>query len=325
MNIKNVAQSRVFKVLVVLACASAVKYRKLWAELGPLPWFHQELDPNVLKGFLRDESNKFRIDEVYRSEGDDKGNLYEGFTGLMYHVQLNNREQADEFIKAGASLDIQAKNDDKQGTETGSTQIYQGVGNERYFRDTALHLAILNFDDYDTLYKLNPNDFGIVQDLVKGLKKEDGTWSEKANVTIKNGKGFTPLHIAVSSIESPEKSWKVVEMLVDASGNKQAQEGYLNEQNSDGNTPLHIMATLNKVYLTSKIIEKYGRMLKLDIRNKPIHDAKEGQTPEELANDCGFGTSMGEKLKVDLQRYKDPKISEEDYKLHPKFEDIPSH
>jgi len=319
MSMRKIFKSRAVKILVVVLCVGAIKFRGVFT--APVaageyaPWFQQNLKPDDIEGMLN--KNPARIDEVNQ----------EGFTGLMFAIRDGYPDNARVFIKKGAMLDSTAKNDFIMRDPASRTR--EENENERYYRTTALHMALMNAND-DTNYV-------IAKDLILGIKRNDGTIA-KANVQVKNGVGFTPLHTVVASIETDDyntqdplrnRRIEFIKLLMDAVGNKEAQEGYLNAQDNDGNTILHILAQRNALNTIEWLISTYGRMLKLDIRNKPTAannvgkiQYPNGMTPAELARESGYGAACAGRLDVELKRYNDKSISEENYKNNPKFNDI---
>lgn len=278
MKFRKMISSRMAKITFVALCVLVVKFRHVIADHNA--WFKQNIQLQDVKAALNDYGDEIDVTNK------------EGMTGLMYATNLGYQSIADEFIKRGASLDIKAKND-KESHAPGMKV------DERIYGDTALHFAILNSDDN--------NSFAIAKDLVNGVKENGKLVSRKANLFITNEAGYTPLHMVEGSVENPDRRFQEVEMLMSAVGNQEVQEGYLNAQNNEGNTILHIMAQKNDMLLIAKIVNKYGRMLKLNITNKA------GKTPSVLARESGYGY-CAYRLDELLKKYNDKSISDDDYK-----------
>lgn len=325
MDMREFSRSTTAKVMFVALCVVAIKFRNIATDpvYNEAPWFQQNLKPSDVEAMLRatmDGSGRSsRIDEINR----------EGFTGLMYEIRDGYPDNARVFIRMGASIDMHAKNT-KEMIDL-ATKTRDQNQNERYYHATALHMALMNAND-DTNYQL-------AKDMITGIKRDDGTIA-KANVQEKNGVGFTPLHTIVASVETddyinttdPTRNRRVelIKLVMDAAGNQTSQEGLLNAQDEEGNTMLHILAQRNALNTIEWLISTYGRMLKLDIRNKPTaannvgkNQYPNGMTPAELARESGYGAACAGRLDVELKRYNDKSISEEDYKNNPKFNDLP--
>lgn len=320
MDMREFSRSNMAKLLFAALCVIAIKFRNVSTDpvVNYAPWFVQNLHPDDVRAMIN--NNRQRIDEMNQ----------EGLTGLMYEIRDGYPDNARVFIKEGASLDIIAKNDFvMQDAATVGRSDREESGNLRYYRCTALHMALLNAND-DTNY-------AIAKELILGVKRYDGTIA-KANVLVKNGVGYTPLHMVASAIETDDyatqdptrnRRTELIKLLMDAAGNKDAQEGYLNAQDDEGNTMLHILAQRNALNTIEWLISTYGRMLKLDLRNKPKPansvgkiQYPNGMTAAELARESGYGAACAGRLDVELERYNDKSISEEDYKNRPKFNDI---
>jgi ankyrin repeat protein len=293
MNSRQFMTSRNMKLALVLLCVGALKFRHTLTMIGATgaPWFQQNLTFEAVRNALNNTPE--RIDVINEADGK---------TGLMYAVDLGYREIAQEFIKRGASLNMNAKNGEKADD------------NERISGNTALHFAVLNADDRK---KNGANPLDLINDLIKGVKKDDGTMSKVADVWVTNNFGFTPLHTAAASIESPELRMEVIDALVGAAGkNRWEQEGYLNMQNKAGMTILHILAQTNRQETIRDIIKKYGTELKFDIKDyKTDHEA--AQTAAELAKASGNGTATATRLEVMQQKYLDAMQKENDESLKP--------
>lgn len=340
MNMREFSRSNTAKILFVGLCAIAIKFRDVSTDpvINNAPWFQQNLHPNEVEAMIN--SNPSRIDETYK--GTYAGDNNDGLTGLMYEIKAGYPDNARVFIRRGASIDMHAKNANEMLSQASATR--EQNENERYYYATALHIALMNAND-DTAYQL-------AKDMITGIKREDGTIA-KASVLEKNGLGFTPLHIIAASIETDDATTNTnavpidtpnligntyrnrrvefIKLIMDAAGNKTAQEGLLNTQDEEGNTMLHILAQRNALNTIEWVISTYGRMLKLDLRNKPTiitvnnvgkKQYPNGRTPAELALDSGYGAACAGRLNVELKRYNDTSISEDDYKNNPKFNDI---
>jgi ankyrin repeat protein len=318
--------------MFTVLCGLVIKFRNVSTDpvVNNAPWFQQNLKPNDIEAMIN--SNPSRIDETYK--GTYAGDNNDGLTGLMYEIKAGYPDNARVFIDRGASVDMHAKN----GVEmrAGPSLTREESLNERYYKATALHIALMNAND-DTAYQL-------AKDMILGIKRTESNGdvvTVKASVQEKNGYGFTPLHTVVASIETddyinttdPTRNRRVefIKLIMDAAGNKTAQEGLLNAQDDEGNTMLHILADRNAQNTIEWLISTYGRMLKLDLRNKPKNannvgknQYSEGMTPAQMADASGaFGGACSRRLDVELERYNNKSISEEDYKNHPKFNDLP--
>lgn len=326
MNMREFSRSRIVKVMVVALCVIAIKFRDISSEsvVNNAPWFKQNLTAREVDAMLY--NNASRIDETYK--GEFTGDNNDGLTGLMYHIKAGYPENARAFIRKGASLDMTAKNNKEMRAAASATR--DESLNERYYRATALHMALMNAND-DTNYQL-------AKDMILGIKRDDDTIA-KANVQLKNGFGFTPLHTVVASIETDDyvnttditrnRRVEFIKLIMDAAGNKTSQEGLLNAQNEQGNTMLHILAQRNALNTIEWLISNYGRMLKLDIRNNPVaannvgkDQYPQGMTPADIAYVSGYGAACAGRLWTQMKRYDDKSISEDDYKNNPKFNDI---
>jgi hypothetical protein len=326
MNMRQFSHSRTAKIMFVTLCAIAIKFRNVFTEpvINNAPWFQQNLKPSDVDAMIN--SNTARIDETYK--GTYAGDNNDGLTGLMYEIKAGYPDNARVFIHRGASIDMHAKNAKEMLDQASATR--EKSENERYFQATALHIALMNAND-DTAYQL-------AKDMITGIKRDDGTIA-KASVQEKNGIGFTTLHTVVASIETddyintqdPTRNRRVefIKLIMDSAGNKSAQEGLLNAQNDEGNTMLHILAQRNALNTIEWLISTYGRMLKLDLRNKPTgvnnvgkNQYPNGMTPAELSRDSGYGAACAGRLDAEVKRYNNSSISEDDYKNHPKFNDI---
>ena len=341
---REFSRSKAAKMMFVALCVIAIKFRNASTDqvTNNPPWFQQNLKANEVDAMIN--ANASRIDETYK--GAYVGDNNDGLTGLMYEIKAGYPDNARVFILRGASLDMHAKNAVEM--RAGPTPTREESLNERYYRATALHMALMNAND-DTNYV-------IAKDLILGLTRTESngdTVIAKASVQERDGFGFTPLHTVVVSIETDDATTNMypnstagqtnligdttrnrriefIKLLMDAVGNKTSQEGFLNAQDDEGNTILHILAQRNALNTIEWLISTYGRMLKLDIRNKPlfVNDVGKdqypnGMTPAELARDSGYGAACAGRLDVELERYNNKSISEEDYKNHPKFNDIP--
>lgn len=326
MDVKKFSQSKAVKVMVVILCLIAIKFRDVATEtvISNAPWFRQNLTSREVEAMLT--SNPSRIDETYK--GTYAGDNNDGLTGLMYHIKAGYPDNARAFILKGASLDMTAKNSKEMLSQSSATR--EESLNERYYRSTALHMALMNAND-DTNYKL-------AKDMILGIKRDDGTIA-KANVQLRNGLGFTPLHTVVSSIETDDyinttditrnRRVEFIKLIMDAAGNQTDQASILNAQNKEGNTMLHILAQRNALNTIEWLISNYGRMLKLDLRNNPVkannvgkNQYPNGMTPADMAYVSGYGAACAGRLWTEMKRYNDKSISEEDYKNNPKFNDI---
>lgn len=279
MKFKDAMSSRMAKIAFVALCIIVVKFRHVIADHNA--WFKQNLQLSDVKAALNDY-----VGEIDATNQD-------GMTGLMYSANLGYVEIVKEFMKKGASLDMKAKNDKE-------SQAFPGMkSNERIYGNTALHFAVLNSDD--------PNCFQCAEFLIHGVIEGNKLVSRKADLFERNEAKYTPLHMAEASIENPDRRFKMIKTLMDAVGNKEVQEGYLNSQNNEGNTILHIAAQKNDMILIGKLVNEYGRLLKLDIKNN------KSKTPDILARETGFGYCayrLGELLK----KFNDKSISDDDYR-----------
>lgn len=344
MNMRDFSRSKPAKIIFAILCVIAIKFGNIATVpvINNAPWFQQNLKPSDVEAMIN--LNPSRIDETY--QGTYAGDNNDGLTGLMYEIKAGYPDNARVFIARGASIDMHAKNTVEM--RAGPSATREESLNERYYKATALHIALMNAND-DTNYQL-------AKDLITGIKRTESNGDVvvvKANVQEKNGFGFTPLHTAVASIETDDATTNTspdtdlsnpnlinnnarnrrvvfIKLIMDAAGNKDAQEGLLNAQDNEGNTMLHILAQRNALNTIEWVISTYGRMLKLDIRNKPSaanNVGKEqypnGMLPADLARESGYGAACAGRLDVELKRYKDTSISEEDYKNNPKFNDIP--
>lgn len=339
MNMREFSRSNTAKLLFLGLCAIAIKFRNISTEpvYNNAPWFQQNLKPNEIEAMLN--GNLARIDQTYK--GTYTGDNNDGLTGLMYQIKCGYPDNARVFIRRGASMDMHAKNTLQMRDPASATR--QENENERYYHATALHIVLMNAND-DTAYQL-------AKDMIKGIKRDDGSIA-KSNVQEKNGVGFTPLHTVAASVEADESATNTnplpldtsnligntpyrnrriefIRLLMNAVGNEDQQRAYLNAQNDEGNTVLHILAQRNALETIQWLISTYGRMLKLDIRNKPVvannvgkNQYPNGMTPADLARESGWGVACAGRLDVELERYNNKSISEEDYKNNPKFNSI---
>lgn len=279
MKNEKFVRSNGFRALLFVAGIMMIKFRHVIADAA---WFRQNVSAQDVAAALNDHPEM--IDEVNK----------DGLTGLMYAVNAGYKDVAEVFMERGAALDMLAKNEAQKD-------------NERMYRNTALHFAVLNSDDQ--------KNYDLAKALISGVESNGKKLNQKANIFIQNGHGFTPVHTAEASIENPERRFGMIVMLMEAAGNQEVQDGLLNAQNNSGNTILHIMAQKNDMGLIEKLINKYGRMLKFDIKNK------KGQTAAMLAKDSGYGYCAARLQKMQ-EYYNDRLITEDKYK-EIKFSEIP--
>lgn len=203
----------------------------------------------------------------------------DGITGLMMAAKNSYVERAKLLIKYKASLDMKAKNE-------------KDKDDERRYGNTALHFAVLNGDD--------SGSYEIAKLLI----------ASGADVKATNDKGYTALHF-ILSIGDLNRRIELMKLLMAASGNALAQTAYLNAQNDEGNTMLHLAALMNRMDWIAALIKEYGKELKFDIKNI------KGEYPENVAKEAAQGYAAARLAKV-REMYanlaKNPKTVDADYK-----------
>lgn len=263
------------KVMLIALSISLVGGQYL---LGKI-WFDPVADPRRVEDELEDD--QISVDTVNNK----------GVTGLMFCAEEGFPKRAKILIDHKASLDMRAKNESDKN-------------NERRYKNTALHFAVLNGDD--------KGSYEVAELLIKS----------GADVTAQNGQGFTVLHL-IMEIDNMKQRQDLTKELVKASGNKEVQTGYLNTQNKNGETILHLAAEMNRIDWVAWLIEEYGKMLRFNIRNnkgeypedqgRSPQDAK-GQLPEDKA--FGHGGVLRDQLKKARELY--DTLSDEEFKKLPK-------
>jgi ankyrin repeat protein len=255
------------KVLLVLVSFSVLI--SLYV-LSDKPWFTSLATPNQIEAELKRDPKSVDVMDTAPNEG---------LTGLMYAAKFGNLDRAKLFVQYGASLNIQAKNENQKGSNGEK-------GNEREYHDSALQFAILNGND--------AGSFAIAKLLIE----------KGADVMVRNGMGYTCLHILYNIANDLPKRMELMKLLMAKVGNELAQIAYLNTQNNEGNTIIHIGAQVNELDWIDLLDKTYGKMIKYDIRNNDKKDNRwpKGQLPEDLAIACG-NDNMSYKLKALREKY----------------------
>ncbi len=262
MNLRGMpTSSRGKKILFAIVSFSIIGFGYVF---GDKVWLKQGYSLDQLKAAINEDPLSVDITEA---SGDNIAQ--EGNTGLMICAQFGYVDQAKEFMRRKASLDIRSK-----GQKMRDDELAYG--------NTALHYAIANGND------LNCRE--IAKLFMTGLVEGGKLVSERATVTIPNGKGYTPYHLLVSRPNVLSQRFELMKVMMQAAGNKYVQMGLINAQNDEGNTALHISAQTNDMGWIAMIIKEYGSMIKFDIKNK------KGMLAEDEVP--GFGGDLKRRLGV---------------------------
>lgn len=229
-------------------------------------------------------ANERQVEEALKNDPlnvDIINDVKEGITGLMLSAKVGRPDLAKLFIQFKADLNMQAKNEDKKD-------------DERAYKNTALHYAVLNSND--------DRSFEVAKLLIKS----------GADVTAKNGKGYTPLHLIYGINNNIPRRMELMKLLVEAAGNKLGQIAYINAQNNEGSTMLFLAAQMNELKWVAALIKEFGKEVKFDIPNYDKRTNPKGMLPEDIAATLGFGGVMAKRLKKAHEKY--DKLSDEEFK-----------
>lgn len=199
------------------------------------------------------KSNKYFVD-VVNDYVNPLGEREEGLTGLMFAAKYGYPDRAQLLLKYKASVNMRAKDSD-------------GVGN------TALHYAVLNSDD--------DNSFAVAKILIN---------DPHIDVTETNNKGDNVLH-RILEIDNLDRRLELFKLILNKIP-EDFQRSFLNAQNNNGNTMMHMVAELNRIDWLRMMVKEYGKMFRYDIRNK------KGQLPENIAREVGRGGDMERDMKM---------------------------
>jgi len=109
-----------------------------------------------------------------------------------------------------------------------------------------------------------------------------------ANTRLKNKYGQTPLHLTIST--DSDSDWiDMVDRLIKNGAD-------INAQTNQGDTLLHLVVNMKKIVWAKALMERYGGLLNLKIKNA------KGFTPYEYALHLGYGDFAREVFKTPLKK-----------------------
>ena len=201
--------------------------------------------------------------------------------GQSYFNPLLSKDAQRRSVKQAINLDVR--------NQFGLTGLMFSAINGELELARALVQQGASLNLVDTKEKNTALHFAI-NNMRSKISQRVGTYliDMYANTRMKNKYGQTPLHLTIST--DVDSDWvAMVERLIKNGAD-------INAQTNQGDTILHLAVNMKKIAWTKNLLEQYGGLLNLSIKNA------KGLTPYQYALDLGFGDFARQVFKTPIKK-----------------------
>lgn len=203
-----------------------------------------------------------------------------GIVFLCFALLYMNRVLGQKYFNPSIALDEQRRSvvetiDVDVRNDLGLTglmfaAIYGEIGLARALIAQGAHINAVSRDELNTAVHFAMNNMRSMGSREVGIFLVDAY----ANMRMKNKYGDTPLHLTIST--DIDNDWaEMVDRLIKNGAD-------INAQTNQGDTLLHLAVNLQRRTWVQWLLDKYGSLLNMEIRNK------KGLTPYQYALQLGF-------------------------------------
>lgn len=230
------------------------------------PWFNQTNDVSTIKDYM---TSGYKTKGIAKPEVNALNDL--GYTGLVSNVLVPNRDFVEQLIIYGADVNmaIAADNNNRPlhyAMQKGD-QEWQSWNND----DKPGCIRLL----------LNANADPMLVNSPSGVP---ATFNEYTQIIVT---GQTPLHLIEAYVMDLDIRMKIVQLLIDQVcklHGEEAAKKFLNMQDSQGNTFMHVAASTSDAPWVDRIMQApFLCLIDMTIKNKAGQTPLSGLRPEGIS------------------------------------------